>query len=180
MGAKKRYSGTLEDFEAKLARVMTRLGVDQDHYQCDYHESKAGCEVFVEMRYGGSTYRFENSSAKSAACGRDLVYKSDLFGEIVYSLEGLARAVEKGIFTLDMLLEGVPALPSGKPLEPWAAALGFTQMPEDLEAVKARYHRMATVLHPDSGTGGDADGFSNLVAHYEAAKAYFAEREGDA
>ena len=46
----KQYRGTLEDFEKKLSRVMERLGVDADHYQCDYHESKAGCSCFVEMR----------------------------------------------------------------------------------------------------------------------------------
>lgn len=163
---KKQYAGTIETYEAKLARVMTRLGVDDDHYQCDYHESKAGCVVFVEMQYGGKAYRFENSSAKSAACGRNLTFKSDLLGEIVYSLEGLARAVEKGIFTLDMLLVGVPALPAGRPLKPCFQAMGFTETPKDVETVKARYHRMAEVLHPDKG--GDAAAFAKLRENFEA------------
>ncbi len=162
----KQYRRTLEDFEKKLARVMERLGVDADHYQCDYHKSKAGCVVFVEMRYGGSVYRFENSGAKSAACGRGLTYKSDLFGEIVYSLEGLARAVEKGIFTLDMLLAGVPALPAGEPLEPCFQAMGFTERPGSVEEVRAQYHRMAQVMHPDKD--GNAGAFANLSENYEA------------
>ena len=162
----KQYRGTLEDFEKKLSRVMERLGVDADHYQCDYHESKAGCSCFVEMRYGGSTYRFENSSAKSKACGRGLIYKSDLFGDIVYSLEGLARAVEKGIFTLDMLLEGVPALPAGEPLEPCFQALGFIERPKSAEEAKAQYRRMAQVMHPDKG--GDAAAFAALSENYKA------------
>lgn len=162
----KQYRGTLEDFEKKLSRVMGRLGVDADHYQCDYYERKAGCSCFVEMRYKDKTYRFENSSAKSAACGRGLVYKSDLFGEIVYSLEGLARAVEKGIFTLDMLLEGVPALPEAPTMEPCFTALGFANRPATIEDIKTQYKRLAKVMHPDSGGSGEA--FTALTKNYNA------------
>ncbi len=166
MVASKWYRGTLEEFEDKLVRVMKRLGVDEDHYQCDYHESKAGCVVFVEMQYHGQAYRFENSSEKSKACGRGLIYKSDLLAEIVYSLEGLARAVEKDIFTLDMLLTGVPSLPAGKPLEPCFAALGFSQRPETAEEVQKQYRRMAKSMHPDAG--GDAAAFEMLTQNYNA------------
>ena len=41
----KQYRGTLEDFEKKLSRVMGRLGVDADHYQCDYYERHGGAAV---------------------------------------------------------------------------------------------------------------------------------------
>jgi len=91
----------------------------------------------VEMCYGASTYRFENSTMKSAACGRSLTYVSDLFAAVVYSLEGLARAVEQDIFTLDMLLAGVPALPEATPLEPCVVALGFSQAPATEDEIKA-------------------------------------------
>lgn len=161
---KKQYSGSMEDFEKKLGRVMERLGVE--HYQYDWSQGKAGSSCFVEMRYGGSTYRFENSSAKSASCGRKLTYVSDLFGSVVYSLEGLARAVEQGIFTLDMLLVGVPALPSATPLEPCFQALGFSERPPDVEAIKRQYKRMAQVMHPDKG--GSDEAFATLTENYEA------------
>lgn len=100
--AGKQYRGTTEEFEAKLARVMARLGVDEDHYQSNWTSGKGGASCWVEMQYAGSVYRFENSTEKSRQCGRDLVYVSDLFGAVVYALEGLARAVEQGIFTLDI------------------------------------------------------------------------------
>ena len=138
---KKQYSGDFAAFEKKLSRVMERLGVGK--YTYDWSSGRAGSSCYVEMRYGASTYRFENSSEKSKQCGRNLTYASDLFAAVVYSLEGLARAVEQGIFTLDMLLVGVPALPEATPLESCFVALGFSQRPANEEEVKAQYRRMA-------------------------------------
>lgn len=161
---KRQYSGSMEDFEKKLARVMERLGVKK--YQSNWSQGKDGASCFVEMVYGGKVYRFENDSQKSAACKRNLYYVADLFAEVVYSLEGLARAVEKGIFTLDMLLAGVPALPAAPPLEPCFTAMGFSSMPSDEAEIKAQYKRMAKVLHPDAG--GDENAFRTLNQNYEA------------
>lgn len=166
MPNKKQFSSTMADFEKKLDRVMKRLGVEK--YQYDYSSTRTNSSCYVEMRYGASTYRFENSVTKSAECGRNLTYLSDLFGDVVYSLEGLARSVERGILTLDMLLVGVPALPEAKPLEPCFAALGFTQRPESIEEVKTQYHRRVKELHPDTGIGG-AD-LDDLKKNYQAAK----------
>lgn len=158
--AGKQYRGTTEDFEAKLARVMARLGVDEDHYQSNWTSGKGGASCWVEMQYAGSVYRFENSTEKSRQCGRDLVYVSDLFGAVVYALEGLARAVEQGIFTLDMLLSGALALPAAPEVEPCFAALGFDRRPATAEEVLAKYRRMAKVMHPDKG--GDVNAFVAL------------------
>jgi len=161
---RKQYSSTMEDMEKKLGRVMERLGVET--YQSNWTQGKAGSSCYVEMRYGASTYRFENDTAKSAACGRNLTYASDLFAAVVYSLEGLARAVEQGIFTLDMLLVGVPALPeASKPLEPCFQAMGFTDIP-DIDALKERYRQLSKVFHPDAG--GSTEAFLNLKHNYEA------------
>lgn len=160
---KKQYSGDYGFFEKKLERVMERLGVEK--YSYDWNNSRTGVSCYVEMRYGASTYRFENSAEKSAQCGRGLSYGSDVFAAVVLSLEGLARAVEQGIFSLDMLLAGVPALPEGKPLEPCFVALGFSQVPATAEEVKTHYRRMAKVMHPDAG--GDEAVFAKLRENYE-------------
>lgn len=162
--AGKQYCRTTEQFEAKLARVMARLGVDEDHYQSNWTSGKGGASCWVEMQYAGLVYRFENSTAKSAECGRNLVYASDLFGAVVYALEGLARAVEQGIFTLDMLLSGALALPAAPEVDPCFAALGFDRRPSTAEEVKAQYRRMAQVMHPDKG-GNDA-AFVALQGNY--------------
>lgn len=163
MEIKKKYSVNTSDMEKKLARVMERLGVEK--YQCDWNQSRGGSSCWVEMRYGASTYRFENSMQKSAACGRNLVYVSDLLASIVYSLEGLARAVEQGIFTLDMLLAGVPALPAAEPLEACFAALGFDKRPTSAEEVKKAYRAAAKFVHPDAG--GTQEWFLRLQKHYQ-------------
>lgn len=163
MGKEKQYRGDTSFFEGKLARVMDRLGVET--YQCDWMQTRGNSTCFVEMRYGGSTYRFENSAEKSKACGRDLYFVSDLLASIVYSLEGLARAVEQGIFTLDMLLAGVPALPATKELDSCFQAMGFSAWPESADQVKAQFRKLSKVMHPDAG--GDSEAFRRLVDNYE-------------
>ena len=150
---------------------MARLGVEE--YQYDWMQQRTGSKCWIEMRYDGRTYRFENSTEKSAKCGRNLVYASDLFAAVVYSLEGLARAIEQDIFTLDMLLEGVPALPEGVPLEPYFAALGFAARPESADEVKSQYKRMAKALHPDAG--GDDAAFVSLTDNYRLCLMQFEE-----
>ena len=162
---RKHSSAIFEELEKKLSRVMERLGVEK--YQSDWTNGKGVSSCSVEMLYNGRAYRFENSTAKSAECGRNLVYASDLFAAVVYSLEGLARAVEQGIFTLDMLLEGVPALPEAKPLEPCFVALGFSARPASADEVRAAYRHKAKTIHPDAG--GNTTEFLELTSHYNRA-----------
>ena len=164
MSGKRKYQMTIEAASDKLARVMERMGVEK--YDFDYAESKAAKSCWVELLCNGRAYRFVNDTAKSAACGRGLVYMSDLFVELVYALEDLARAVEKGIFTLDMLLEGKMALPAENPMEPCFLALGFASRPESATAVKERYRQLAKALHPDAG--GDQAAFMALRENYES------------
>lgn len=145
---------------------MERLGVKDDAYTYDWSQSRNGSSCYVEMRYHGGAYRFENSTAKSEACGRNLVYAADLFAAVVYSLEGLARAVEQGIFTLDMLLAGVPALPAAEPLEECFTAMGFDHRPENAGEVRERYKLLAKQRHPDKG--GSTLAFNLLRENYAA------------
>lgn len=173
MPAKKQYKGDTDDFERKLARVMERLGVEK--YQCDWSQSRGGSRCYVEMLYGGRVYRFENGSAKSRDAGRNLFHVSDLLASIVYTLEGIARAVEQDILTLDMLLTGVPALPPPTVPECFRA-LGFDAIPSGPEEVRARYKALAKVEHPDAG--GSAVAFASLQRVVDAAIGYFESREG--
>ena len=52
-------------------------------------------------------------------------------------------------------------------------ALGFAEMPEDVEAIKAQYRRMAKAMHPDAG--GTAAAFAALTEHYNACLAALEE-----
>lgn len=159
---KKQYAADTSALEKKLSRVMERLGVEK--YQYDWSQSRNGSNCYVEMIYDGHVYRFENSTDKSKKAGRGLVYVSDLFAAVVYSLEGLARAVEQDIFTLDMLLSGVPSLPAASPLEPCFEVLGFSERPTDQQDVYAQYKKMAKQVHPDAG--GSEEDFIKLTAAY--------------
>lgn len=146
----RKYKGSREEYEQKLGRVMGRLGVQV----YDYDWSRRGC--WVQMVYAGRAYRFENSVDKSAESGpaeqRDGPVCSDSA-----RTEGLARAIENGIFTLDMLMAGVPALSAAADIPDCFKAMGFEWLPEDTGAVKAKYRELAKNAHPDAG--GDEETF---------------------
>ena len=162
----RKYKGTREEYEQKLGRVMGRLGVQV----YDYDWSRRGC--WVQMVYAGRAYRFENSVDKSAESS-GLSNVTDLFAQIVLALEGLARAIENGIFTLDMLMAGVPALSAASDIPECFKAMGFERLPEDADSVKAKYRELAKSAHPDAG--GDEDAFLLLRANLNKCLTWFAE-----
>ena len=151
---KNKYSGSIDFYEKKLARVMDRFGVDEDHYNYDFNSTRFDASCFVEMTYKGKTYRFENSRSKSEQCGKNLKSTTDLLASIVLTLEAMARATEQGILTLDILLTGLPALPAARTLPGWAVALGFTAMPETAAEVHAQYAARLKEVHPDTNGAG--------------------------
>lgn len=98
---------------------------------------------------------------------------TDLFAQIVLALEGLARAIENGIFTLDMLMAGVPALSAAADIPDCFKAMGFERLPEDADSVKAKYRELAKSAHPDAG--GDEDAFLALQSNLNKCLTWFAE-----
>lgn len=167
MAQKKHYVGDFDALERKLARVCERLGVPMDRCRYDWTSSRGGNSCYVELCINGVWRRFENSTEKSAECGRGLVYASDLFAAIVLTLEDMARAAEQGIVSFDQLVTGIPALPAVVELEPCFAALGFTARPKDRAEVEAQYKRMAKVMHPDA-PGGSTEAFQQLCENFNA------------
>lgn len=145
-------------YEAKLEKVMARLGVDQ----YDYDWSRFEC--WVSFVYKGQPYRFSHSVENAKAHGVNIRYGSDVFAQVVLSLEDLARMVERGIYDLSTWVAGMKYLPAAPKMEPCFAAMGFSERPTDAEAVKAQYKRMAKVMHPDAG--GDAAAFAVLGENY--------------
>ena len=151
-----------ESYEAKLERVMARLGVDEYDFDWSRHGG------WVTFQYKGSAYHFEHSIENAAQRGAKLKYGSDAFAQLVLSLEDLARMVERGIYDLSVWVAGMKYLPAPKELEPCFAALGFTKRPQSQEELSKQYKLMAKALHPDSG--GDADAFRQLCENYKQCK----------
>ena len=85
--ARKKYSGGFEEYESKLKRVMERLGVKQ--YKYDWSRN----ECFIEFNYKNQYYRFEHSLHKAAEHKQNIHYSSDLFAQLVKTLEDIARMV---------------------------------------------------------------------------------------
>lgn len=158
MAAKKHYADPAM-YEAKLKKVMERLGIT--YFEYDW--SRFAC--WVTFSYRGQQYRFEHSVENAKNHNIDLTYGSDAFAQLVLALEDLARMVERGIYDLSTWVSGMKCLPQEASVAPCFAALGFTKEPKTVEEVKTQYRRMAKVMHPDSG--GDAEAFQALTESYQ-------------
>ncbi len=159
------YAGGFGAFDAKLRRVMARLGIETFDWNHDRYSA------WVEFRYKGNVYRFHQSLENAARRGVKLNKSSDCFAQIVLSLEDLARMVERGIYDLSTWVAGMKALPAATVIPECFRALQFTEIPEGPAAVEERYRKLAKVLHPDAG-GNQAE-FVALGEARVAAVAYF-------
>ena len=153
-----------DTYEAKLAKVMDRLGVDK----FDYDWSRREC--WVEFYYKGQPYRFAHSLENAKAHGVNVSYGSDLFAQVVLSLEDLARMVERGIYDLSTWVAGMKALPGPAKIPECFVKLGFAEIPETTEKIRTRYRSMSKVLHPDQG--GSQKDFEELKVARDEAMAY--------
>ncbi|WP_418427926.1 J domain-containing protein [Anaerotruncus massiliensis (ex Liu et al. 2021)] len=152
-------------YEAKLEKVMARLGVEQ----YDYDWSRFEC--WVSFTYKGQPYRFSHSVANAKAHGVDIKYGSDVFAQVVLSLEDLARMVERGIYDLSTWVSGMKYLPAAVELPDCFRVLQFEVIPEDRQEVDRQFKRLAKVAHPDAG--GTEQQFRVLQAAREQALGWF-------
>lgn len=152
-------------YEAKLEKVMARLGVEQ----YDYDWSRFEC--WVSFTYKGQPYRFSHSVANAKAHGVDIKYGSDVFAQVVLSLEDLARMVERGIYDLSTWVSGMKYLPAAVELPDCFRVLQFEAIPEDRQEVDRQFKRLAKVAHPDAG--GTEQQFRVLQAAREQALGWF-------
>lgn len=156
----KRYSNA-QNYEVKLGKVMNRLGVES----YDYDWSRKEC--WVMFVYKGQQYRFSHSLDNAKAHGVDISYGSDLFAQVVLSLEDLARMVERGIYDLSTWVAGMQYLPAPKKIPECFVILGFNDIPTTTEEVKANCRRLKKVFHPDNG-GSETEFIRLMKAEKEA------------
>lgn len=166
MATRKQYASP-DAYEAKLARVMERMGATDYNYNWDRHMA------WVEFRLKGQLYRFDHSVEKAKARGFKLTYGSDVFAQLVITLEDLARMAERGIYELQTWLDGMKFLPPPAVIPEYFKALGFEQIPADVEEVRARFKTLAKQTHPD---GGGSD--EQFIGLQEAAKKAIEHLEG--
>ena len=165
MNAKKYASA--ENYEAKLEKVMARLGITRDHY--DYNWDRFTC--WVQFDYKGQLYRFEHSLKNAAAHGQKVHCGSDVFAQVVLALEDLARMVERGIYDLSTWVAGMKYLPPAPEIPDCFRVLGYDRIPESREDVGQRYKQLAKSAHPDAG--GSDEQFHVLKAAYDKAVEHF-------
>lgn len=152
-------------YEAKLEKVMARLDVEQ----YDYDWSRFEC--WVSFTYKGQPYRFSHSVTNAKAHGVNIKYGSDVFAQVVLSLEDLARMVERGIYDLSTWVAGMKYLPAAVELPDCFRVLQFEAIPEDRQEVDRQFKRLAKVAHPDAG--GTEQQFRVLQAAREQALGWF-------
>lgn len=167
MAQRRKYYGPAEEYEKKLDRVMKRFGVS--NYKYDWNRESA----YVEFCYKGQWYHFDNDFRKSKKSAekshKNITYVSDLFAQIVLSLEALARVTELGIYSLQFWIEGMKMLPPTTNVPACFAALGFDHIPTEDE-LKQRFRARAKTVHPDAG--GTAEEFEVLKRNYLECQSY--------
>ncbi len=159
--------GPTSGYEAKLRRVMHRLGVQKYDWNHDRREA------WIEFRYKDQLYRFYHTVARAQARkgrGSKVELGSDVFAMLVLALEDLARLVDRGIYDLSVWTAGLKALPPPVEIPPCLRFLGFDRIPEGAAEVEGRFREMAKTLHPDAG--GSAAAFRDLQAAREQALQY--------
>ena len=152
--------GPAHVYEAKLRRVLERLDVKQYDWDHSRHEA------WIEFRYRGQLYRFEQTVTRAQARGQKIHFGSDCFAQLVLGLEDLARLVKRGIYELSTWIVGMKALPAAVDLPACLVRLGFTEQP-DREQVESRWRLLAKTMHPDTG-GSNADFIAMQIAYQEA------------
>lgn len=166
--ATKQY-GPANNYEAKLEKVMTRLGIEKYNYNWD----RFSC--WVEFTYKGQLYRFCNSIENAKQHGQSVKYGSDVFAQTVLALEDLARMVERGIYDLSTWVAGMKYLPPVREIPDCFKLLGYTLVPENIQEVIHRYKSLAKDAHPDAG--GSHEQFIALKDAYDQAIAYFQKED---
>lgn len=154
-------------YEAKLEKVMQRFGADK----YDYNWDRFSC--WVEFWYNGQLYRFEHSIENAKAHGNDVKYGSDVFAQVVLTLEDIARMTERGIYELKTWVAGLKALPKPKDIPSCFKVLGFSEIPTERE-LKERYRQIVKVAHPDAN--GNQDYFISIKNAYDESKQLLKEQ----
>lgn len=164
-----RHYGDPADYERKLSRVMERFAVGRFNFNYDRHGA------FVEFWRRDQYYRLEQTVERSQKSKSDarLHYGSDCFCQIVLALEDLARLSERGIYDLQVWIEGLRALPAGGTVPGYFLALGLDRVPESLDAVHQAYRSTAKRTHPDAG--GTPEAFRAVQEAYARARGHFGQ-----
>jgi len=162
--AAKQYASA-DNYESKLEKVMSRLGIEKYNYNWD----RFSC--WVEFTYKGQIYRFSHSIENAKAHNQTVRYGSDVFAQVVLSLEDLARMVERGIYDLSTWVAGMKYLPPPADIPNCFKLLGYTEIPPSADELGKRYKSLAKAAHPD--TGGNEAQFITLKDAYDKAVKYF-------
>lgn len=122
-------------------------------------------------------YRFEHSIENAKTHGNNVRYGSDVFAQVVLTLEDIARMTERGIYELSTWVAGLKALPKPKDIPNCFLILGFNYIPT-VEELKKRYKELAKANHPD--VGGNSEYFISIKNSFESAQQFlkdYSEKE---
>ncbi|MEA4896146.1 MAG: J domain-containing protein [Oscillospiraceae bacterium] len=156
-----------QTYEAKLEKVMVRLGVEKYNYDW----SRFSC--WVEFWSKGQLYRFEHSVENAQNHGQDIKYGSDVFAQLVLTLEDIARMTERGIYELQTWIVGLKVLPPKQDIPECFTALQFGAIPRTEKEITDRYRQLSKSCHPDSG--GSSEMFQRITAARDEALQYIQE-----
>lgn len=164
----KKY-GDPELYVSKLEKVMQKLGVAPGDFDFDYSRKGAKIEFTLQGRFWGFNRTVEDTLK---ADKERLYFGSDVFAQLVLTLEDMARMVKRGIFDpLNMNFAGLKELPPPMKIPQCFQILGFDHVPEDMSDVASQFKELSKKLHPDAG--GTNEQFIALKNAYDEALGFW-------
>lgn len=147
-----------------MLAILIIFGVSRSAHAADQEPElyRVRHDCFIEFNYGGNLYRFDHSFEKAEETGRKIQYVSDLFAELVLTLEDLARAAEKKVYDLQVWIQGMKQLPAPEQatIPGCFQVLGFSEEPININEIKERFKALVKTAHPD--VGGQEEWFTML------------------
>lgn len=169
MPKKSAYKGDHQAYVSKLKTVLEKkLGLTKTDYDYDYGRHGG----WVRFTFGGDKFYLEHTIQKAADQGITLSCGKDAFAQLVLTLEDVIRAHNRGVYPLKALFSEMIALPAPKEIPLYFRMLGFTDIPNSEEEVKAAFRNLAKLLHPDKTNGVSTDAFKAIKQAEQDALAY--------
>ncbi len=156
-------------YEKKLDIIMNNLKIEKYDYNWDRYGS------WVQFHYKDNRYKLEHNIEKARLQGMIMNYGSEAFAQIVLALEDLYRAINRGIYNLDIWLSGMKMSSEKNSANGFYELLGFNQQPSSVEEIWEQYHKRIKDFNLDNN--GEQPAVKTLKEAAEKAVEHLTDKE---
>ena len=145
-------------YQTKLINIMKKLNIDKYNYR--FTDENA----FINFKHGYSWYQLDHTIEKAKKSNAGITSGTDLFAELVLTLEELYHINERNIISFKKLFEPFELKAGTVDLPECFIKLGFDGRYLPLKKnIDYKYNELAKVLDPSKTQFGDEEKFLELV-----------------